>query len=37
MFTRLFRRRRLRRYAWSPAVDFSDHRIAAALAIFGSR
>lgn len=35
MFTRLFRRRRPGSYAVAPAVDFTDHRIAAALMIFG--
>ncbi len=37
MFARLFRRRRPSRYAWAPAVDFTDRRITAALMIFGSR
>lgn len=30
----LFRRRRSRRFVWSPAVDLSDRRIAAALIPF---
>ncbi len=35
MFTRPFRRRRLRRYVWAPAVDFSNRRVIAALMTFG--
>jgi hypothetical protein len=34
MFAFLFRRR-ARRYAWAPAVDFSDRRIAAMLMFLG--
>ncbi len=36
MIARFFRRRQQRRYVWSPAVDFSDPRIAAALMTFGA-
>ncbi len=37
MFARfLYRRRRGRRYVWSPQVDFSDRRIAAMLVAFGN-
>ena len=36
MFARLYRRfrRRPARYVWSPAVDFTDRRITAALFLF---
>jgi hypothetical protein len=33
MLTRFFRRR-ARRYAWSPAIGFTDRRVAAALVTF---
>jgi hypothetical protein len=32
-----FRRRTARRYVWTPAIDFSDRRIAATLMTFGGR
>jgi hypothetical protein len=35
MFAFLRRRRAARRYVWTPAVDFSDRRIAATLMTFG--
>ncbi len=31
-----FRRRRARRFVWSPSVDFTNRRVAAALITFGS-
>jgi hypothetical protein len=34
MFTFFRRRRAARRYVWSPAIDFSDPRIAATLMAF---
>jgi len=34
MFAYLFRRRRPRSFVWSPAVDFSNARVAAALRTF---
>jgi len=34
MFAFFRRRRAARRYVWSPAVDFSDRRIAATLMAF---
>ncbi len=34
MFTRFFRRR-VRRYVWSPAIDFSHRGVIATLMTFG--
>jgi hypothetical protein len=36
MFAFFRRRRRARRYVWTPAVDFSDRRIAATLMLFSA-
>ena len=36
MFSFLRRRRREQRFVWSPAVDFSNRRVAAALMTFSS-
>ena len=33
---RFFRWRRQRRFVWSPAVDFSDRRVAVALMTFNT-
>ncbi len=35
MFAQFLRRRRLRRYIWTPAVDFSERRIILAMMTFG--
>ncbi len=35
MFAFFRRRRAARRYVWTPAIDFSDRRIAATLITFG--
>lgn len=35
MLTRLFRRRRQRRYVWSPALNYTNGGIVVALMTFG--